>query len=333
MCLIVHILALWAWRQTFSISCTFSSFTAAKNSVSVYRQFRVFHQITDDRSNPMDGFGASHSLGLMTSSNSQQPLTSQSGNMLSVKTKGCWMDCKPVWLRSKRLINLLKVNGTNYTLSNEVKHFQGDHRACYVEKLRAYVYLLPPGVFDAVMTISLCHQQRLKLYGTRSEDLQILGASWYFVPGWVQTSNTGTGTGGHRSLLRSLKHFLYIFTSNLNSDPEWCYVQDKQWKVRLETFSPIDVRFLHHRFHSVVELRENHVLREENRGQLFIPTTKISCEQSRKTFWPSAGEGTSAESWLQWNSKIPPKETGWWCPSAKHTANTHQGEAKGLKKF
>lgn len=169
----------------------------------------------------MDGFGASHSLGLMTSSNSQQPLTSQSGNMLSVKTKGCWMDCKPVWLRPKRLINLLKVNGTNYTLSNEVKHFQGDHRACYVEKLRAYVYLLPPGVFDAVMTISLCHQQRLKLYGTRSEDLQILGASWYFVPGWVQTSNTGTGTGGHRSLLRSLKHFLYIFTF---TPPTWTVI-------------------------------------------------------------------------------------------------------------
>lgn len=127
-------------------------------------------------------------------------------------------------------------------------------------------------------------------------------------------------------------HF-HLHTSNLNSDPEWCYVQDKQWRVRLETFSPIDVRFLHHRFHSVVELRENHVLREENRGQPFIPTTKISCEQSRKTFWPSAGEGTSAESWLQWSSKIPPKETGWWCPSAKHTANTHQGETKGLKKF
>lgn len=215
MCLIVHILALWAWRQTFSISCTFSSIQL----VSVCRQFRVFHQITDDHSNPMDGFGASHSLGLMTSSNSQQPLTSQSGNMLSVMTKGCWMDCKPVWLRPKRLINLLKVNGTNYTLSNEVKHFQGDHRDCYVEKLRAYVYLLPPGLFDAVMTILLCHQQRLKLYGTRSEDLQILGASWYFVPGWVQTSNTGTG--GHRSLLRSLKH---TFSPSHLQPEQWSWV-------------------------------------------------------------------------------------------------------------
>lgn len=276
----------------------------------------------------MDGFGASHSLGPMTSSNTQQPLTSHSGNMLFGNHHRL-LNGQPVWLRPKWLINLLKVNETNYTLSNEVKHFQGDRRACYMEKLRAYVYLLPPGLFDAVMTISLCHQQRLKLHGTRYEDLQILGVSKCFVPGWVQTSNTGTITGGHRSLLRSLKHFLFIFTFT----PTWTVilsdVMSRQCGVWLETFSPVDVRFLHHRFHSVVELGENHVLREENRGQLFILTTQISCERSTKSFWPLAGEGTSAESWLQWNSKIPPKETGWWCPSAKHTANTHRGKPKG----
>lgn len=296
--------------------------------VSVCRQFRVFHQITDDHSNPMGGFGASYSLGPMTSSNSQLPLTSQSGNMLSVTTTGCWMDCKPVWLRpaeGKR--DKLHPQQWSETLPGGPSCLlRGEIEGLCLLTASAFVWCCDD---DFIMSSTTPQIIREKIWRPTS-----FGCVSVFCAGMGSNiKHRNRWTPVTAEVFKTFSLHFHLHTSNLNSDPEWCHVQDKQWRVRLETFSPVDVRFLHHRFHSVVELRENHVLREENIGQLFIPNTQISCERSRKTFWPSAGEGTSAESWLQWNSKIPPKETGWWCPSAKHTANTHRGETKGLKPF
>lgn len=52
-----------------------------------------------------------------------------------------------------------------------------------------------------------------------------------------------------------------------------CDVSD----VLLRLSSPVDVGFLHHSFHSVIELKESHVLRGKDKSQRFIFSTQYSC--------------------------------------------------------
>lgn len=50
---------------------------------------------------------------------------------------------------------------------------------------------------------------------------------------------------------------LYMHTA-VQTDAEFI-----KCEAPMKTISPVDVRFLHHSFHSVVELKESHVLREK----------------------------------------------------------------------